>query len=273
MSEPKKTKVLIVAKQPEEAARWADMLPDAEFEVWLEPNEMPEPDVVVTNDDTLETEEHAAVVWIDCFATRAPNPAHIGYFGDPPPGHLRLVCRLLTSVSFALRLFAESLVKCRRLEAEALTDPLTELPNRRAWDRTLGQRLAENPRPKRLCVAMLDLDLFKRVNDSAGHAVGDDVLRVAATTINGHLGSRDFAARLGGDEFGVIFWVLDEDDAGGWVEKFRHVSSPDGCAVTASAGFRVIGPDESLSSEEVFQSVALALRDAKQQGRDRAVEA
>lgn len=100
--------------------------------------------------------------------------------------------------------------KHERLSAEhgaitqqALQDPLTALPNRRALDehlRTLSSSAAAQP----LSVALVDLDGFKGVNDNKSHAEGDDVLRVIASTLRDALRGDDFVARYGGDEFVVL---------------------------------------------------------------------
>ncbi|WP_169715667.1 diguanylate cyclase domain-containing protein [Sphingomonas mucosissima] len=94
----------------------------------------------------------------------------------------------------------------RRLREFALTDELTGLASRRAFNETLDEALASTPaRGSALAVAIIDLDRFKEVNDRMGHPAGDEVLRVMAAKLSAadHLG--DFlAARLGGDEFVVM---------------------------------------------------------------------
>lgn len=86
-------------------------------------------------------------------------------------------------------------------EAEALTDPVTGLGNRRAMDRALSNIIATgNP----FALIQLDLDFFKQVNDSLGHAAGDHVLREVGKALTAILRVRDHAARVGGDEFIII---------------------------------------------------------------------
>jgi diguanylate cyclase (GGDEF)-like protein len=84
---------------------------------------------------------------------------------------------------------------------QALQDPLTGLPNRRALDERLAE-LSEDGRP--LAIALVDLDNFKGVNDRLSHAEGDDVLRVIASTVRDTLRGSDMVARYGGDEFIVL---------------------------------------------------------------------
>ena len=91
----------------------------------------------------------------------------------------------------------------RKERLRAMTDLLTELPNREAWQERLSfeyNRWLRYRHP--LTVAVLDVDLFKRINDTLGHAVGDTVLRQVATRMQGCLRPTDTVARHGGDEGG-----------------------------------------------------------------------
>ncbi|SMQ85296.1 PAS domain S-box-containing protein/diguanylate cyclase (GGDEF) domain-containing protein [Devosia lucknowensis] len=93
----------------------------------------------------------------------------------------------------------------RQLAHSAAHDELTGLPNRAAFERALTDAIAEARSGQRdHCLVYLDLDRFKPVNDSAGHAAGDELLRQVAQTIKGVCRSHDMAARIGGDEFAII---------------------------------------------------------------------
>ncbi|TQM43956.1 GGDEF domain-containing protein [Pseudonocardia cypriaca] len=87
--------------------------------------------------------------------------------------------------------------------AQALQDPLTGLPNRRALDMWLAEVVAD-PAGQPCAVALIDLDGFKDVNDERSHAAGDEVLRVIAESLRSTLRARDLVARYGGDEFVVV---------------------------------------------------------------------
>jgi two-component system cell cycle response regulator len=89
------------------------------------------------------------------------------------------------------------------MEKQALQDPLTGLPNRRALDDRL-ETLSASPTNLPLALALVDLDGFKEVNDQFSHAEGDDVLRVVASTVRDALRGGDMVARYGGDEFVVL---------------------------------------------------------------------
>ena len=92
-----------------------------------------------------------------------------------------------------------------RLEADALTDELTGLGNRRALERDLKQELGRAARhDRRFSVAVIDLDGLKRVNDTEGHAAGDALLKRLAAGLSASLRAGDGAYRLGGDEFALV---------------------------------------------------------------------
>ena len=97
----------------------------------------------------------------------------------------------------------------RLLDAEgklARTDPLTGLPNRRAFLERLGEELARVRRAGHpICIAYIDIDNFKRINDDKGHVEGDAFLQQVAQAIRETIRESDVAARLGGDEFAVLF--------------------------------------------------------------------
>ena len=105
---------------------------------------------------------------------------------------------------FALNTMRE-LFRSSRAEGRALTDSLTNLPNRRAFERALAREYMRADRYDRpLSMLLLDLDGFKEINDTQGHAAGDEILRKAASVLSERVRLDDMAARLGGDEFVVI---------------------------------------------------------------------
>jgi diguanylate cyclase (GGDEF)-like protein len=162
------------------------------------------------------------------------------------------------------------------VEEEAATDPLTGVLNRRAFDRLLAR---ETERCEVLdamaSVLALDLDHFKAINDTHGHAVGDDALRAFARRIRGELRQSDHLARLGGEEFVVLLPGAPLDMAREIAERLRAsvaetplVESPR-VAVTVSIGvaaFRSGEPGADLLARADAASYA-----AKRSGRDRVV--
>jgi diguanylate cyclase (GGDEF)-like protein len=92
------------------------------------------------------------------------------------------------------------------ISLQAFTDSLTALPNRRSFEWEAQKILDQAQRYERVfTVAMLDLDEFKRINDTYGHAIGDDSLRIIAHCMKNELRKTDFLARFGGDEFVILF--------------------------------------------------------------------
>src|SRR5204863_6107150 len=99
-----------------------------------------------------------------------------------------------------------------RTSHESLHDPLTRLANRAARYRTLAQMAGEGTTPSRpFALWLLDLDRFKEVNDSLGHAIGDELLISVAQRVRSVIGKEDLVARLGGDEFAVVLANADDE--------------------------------------------------------------
>ncbi|MCE4557227.1 GGDEF domain-containing protein [Roseateles cellulosilyticus] len=95
--------------------------------------------------------------------------------------------------------------RSRMLERLSLEDSLTGIPNRRALDRRLSSRKPGAGAADQTCVALIDVDRFKHINDNFSHHVGDRVLKVVADVLSGSVRAGDFVARLAGDEFVVLF--------------------------------------------------------------------
>jgi len=116
----------------------------------------------------------------------------------------------------------ESLNNIARIQKAANTDYLTDLANRRSFFRSAEQRIEkyiQNEVP--YCMAMIDIDFFKKVNDSYGHDAGDQVLKVLALYMRKHFGA-GLTARLGGEEFAILMPGLDEDQLYNKLDDFRR---------------------------------------------------
>jgi diguanylate cyclase (GGDEF)-like protein/PAS domain S-box-containing protein len=130
-----------------------------------------------------------------------------------------------------------------RLQTLADRDSLTGLFNRRRFEEELENQLARSARfGDRAALAMIDLDGFKRVNDTRGHAAGDEVLRSTAQALSLRIRATDTLARLGGDEFAVILLGVDEGQAGALATSLAEAvrNAPGNAAVTASVGVTAI---------------------------------
>jgi diguanylate cyclase (GGDEF)-like protein len=114
---------------------------------------------------------------------------------------------LRTKLRQALRRVAE-------LEAAADTDFLLDIPNRRGFERELQRAIAYMKRYRASgALIVLDVDRLKPINDSFGHAAGDEVLKAIASTLTRQIRASDVVGRLGGDEFALLLWNLSETDA------------------------------------------------------------
>ncbi len=110
----------------------------------------------------------------------------------------------------------------QRVLESATHDALTGLPNRRAFERALASELERASRYGAMfSLAMLDLDSFKRLNDTKGHAAGDELLRRTAATLEEACRAADVAARLGGDEFGLLLPATNQFEAAALCERLR----------------------------------------------------
>ena len=134
---------------------------------------------------------------------------------DPGTGHLVGAVTLLGALALrVIALLAENDRLNRSLTDEAHNDPLTGLGNRRALETRIGQIGEEAIDQRRLrAVVVIDLDHFKTVNDTHGHLVGDEVLRIVARRLRDAVRDRDLLVRHGGDEFVAVMTVRDEREA------------------------------------------------------------
>ncbi|MFY7940480.1 MAG: GGDEF domain-containing protein, partial [Burkholderiaceae bacterium] len=158
------------------------------------------------------------------------------------------------------------------------TDHLTGLTNRRS---VLTAVTREHNLYRRsghaYSVLVIDVDFFKRVNDTHGHAVGDEVLIGVAQTMKACARATDVVARFGGEEFMVFLPNTDEDQAYAMAERMRlavmagsHASVSPPLTVTISAGIATIAPDDA-TVDEVIARADRALYQAKHQGRNQVV--
>jgi len=165
----------------------------------------------------------------------------------------------------------------RQLEYLAYTDPVTDLANRRSTYEALEAALDAGPRlgrKPRVGLLLLDLDNFKVVNDTAGHAAGDQLLRQVANVLRATVRPSDRIGRIGGDEFAVIVSPLGPDDdlaAIGQriVEGLRLPLQVEGVEVTPTCSIGAsIHPDHAQTMSELLSHADAALYRAKGNGRD-----
>jgi len=161
-----------------------------------------------------------------------------------------------------------------RLAELASTDELTGLLNKRSFLVHLAGEVARTRRHERtVCLAILDLDGFKRINDAAGHPAGDRVLAEAANRLGALVRTGEHLARVGGDEFGWILPDADTQGAVAAVSRAREAISNEGFramgSLTLSAGICIT--DGSIDAPELYRRADRALYLAKTAGGNDAV--
>lgn len=178
-----------------------------------------------------------------------------------------------TQLESATREASELRSKLEEARDNARRDPLTDLPNRRAFEEAFAAQVAAGTP---LCIAVCDIDHFKHVNDRFGHVVGDRVLKTIAHALTqscpGHL-----VARYGGEEFAILFSGMDIAAAHATVDharatvaakryRLRESDAPLG-AITFSAGLTRVDPDHKFGTS--FHRADVLLYRAKESGRNR----
>ncbi len=159
----------------------------------------------------------------------------------------------------------------------ARIDPLTEVPNRKAFNERIAQEIARKHQTRgAVSLLVWDIDNFKLINDSYGHRAGDRVLRAVARALAGGLRSTDFVARIGGEEFATVLIglpieaslrVADELRLAVQGLKFHFRGAP--VLVTVSCGVTILSDDDT--AESAFERADAALYRAKAAGRNQCV--
>lgn len=160
---------------------------------------------------------------------------------------------------------------------ESQQDALTQLYGRRYFDLQLPKAIAlAKQEQKQLCLMLIDIDSFKRINDTSGHLAGDDIIKSVGALIAGSVRRSDVAARYGGDEFAIILPGASRGDAVHIAERIRSLLSikkwslnesggADG--VTVSIGIASLSPSDN--AKELFERADASLYKAKASGRNR----
>lgn len=185
-----------------------------------------------------------------------------------------LICLIVTLIVLAL---LNRVIKRYQtgIEAQATLDSLTGLPNRRGFDLLAAQAMQEAQRePKPLMAMLLDLDHFKRLNDTYGHLAGDHVLAGFARDLESCLRQSDIVCRWGGEEFIVL--LKDTDSTNGLkiaekirqlIELQRYLYEGQALQVTVSIGLTALQPGDT--QHNLLSRADLAMYRAKQTGRNR----
>lgn len=189
-------------------------------------------------------------------------------FSDQEQSHLE---SLLSALLYPMR----NALLYRAATRSALRDPLTDTGNRIAMDQTLQREIEMARRHLHpLSLLMLDIDHFKKINDSHGHSAGDEVLKTVAATIKAQLRNVDMVFRFGGEEFLILLSNTGRDAAAMVGERLRQAAQAkdywaDGTLIelTVSLGCSTLLPGES--AESLLRRADSALYVAKREGRNR----
>lgn len=226
---------------------------------------------------------HRSAFPVFCIAAVAPITLRLMMEDSTPekavgfvlPLYFLFILLLSRSIYKAAYAAALSRIEERHL---AYHDHLTGVANRRYFEEALNREWLRGRRSGRpISLVILDIDNFKRFNDTYGHAVGDEVLQAVATMILGRLRrGGDLVARFGGEEFAVLLPETDCDGARVLAEdlcdRARHLSAPPDNAYpapTLSAGLSACIPREEMETDTLLNAADAALYQAKAGGKDR----
>ena len=186
---------------------------------------------------------------------------------------------LATTIAEHISLFLSNLKLREILRDQSIKDPLTSLFNRRYMLESLGRELHKAARNQsHLGIIMLDIDHFKRFNDTFGHEAGDTVLRELSAFLLSHIRGSDIACRYGGEEFVIVLPETTLENttqrAGHIREKIKHLPMQHGGKslgiISVSLGVAIY-PNHGITSEALLRAADAALYRAKSEGRDRVV--
>ena len=180
-----------------------------------------------------------------------------------------LICAMASANSWAA--YDRQLLLIRTQEALASTDPLTGIPNRRAFLDRLSSAVSAAAWGHASVVCLVDLDGFKAVNDEGGHAAGDAVLIAVGATLGAAVRETDTVARLGGDEFAVLAATSVSWSGEELAERLRTAVSSVGArhGVTASVGVAEVEPGDDV--EDLLHRADAAMYRAKSAGGNRVI--
>ena len=195
-------------------------------------------------------------------------PYRTGVIAPPPVARERDQRWQTTVTAFEERAARLEAQLPRASQEEASVDPLTGVANRRSFDRVL--RASMEGRNRRFVLAVLDVDDFKRINDTFGHTSGDEVLKMVAETLKGAVRGDDVVARIGGDEFALVAQGLTLAQADRRMRSMMATLSEanvgmNGAHVTVSCGIAEFSAGDTAQS--LMSRADEAVYEAKRSGK------
>jgi diguanylate cyclase (GGDEF)-like protein len=189
--------------------------------------------------------------------------------------HIRTMLAIIANHASVI---IENAMLYERTELLAITDGLTEIPNHRYFQETLSNYLEKaKQNNEKVSLIIVDIDFFKKINDTFGHQFGDKVLKKVASILKNNIREDDFVARYGGEEFAIILNDCDEENAIKVAEKIRKKVQKNDWAslkekfnVTVSMGIASY-PDAASNKNDLIKFADAALYQAKETGRNKVV--
>lgn len=275
-------RILLATSDPARRRAWSEALRTSRCQI-VESNGQPAEDIdVLVIDQPLSEakltldEDRLSRGQMGMVAVGIGLPADVSLPADHSSRELRLACLLLAEIVRLRRQREVSRRQEKVLTHLALSDPLTGLPNRRAWEQQIAERLGGAGEGSQWCLAMLDIDNFHEINDVQGHLAGDTCLKRIADRLTGAVRRGGFVARLGGDEFGILLGRVAADQSPALVDLIRIQSAEEGDAASGrpalklSAGWATVDcPVSKAGIQEAIDRADQALRLAKREGRNR----
>jgi len=177
--------------------------------------------------------------------------------------------KLNTTIEQQVKKLSTLSTRLQQAESEARNDPLTGLPNRRRLAEFLKQ-LESSP----FCFLIIDIDFFKKINDTYGHDVGDEILQQLATILKESIRETDLAARIGGEEFCIVFPNTNIDISTSLADKLRQTIAArafhtQGGSIDVTISIGISGHTGSMSHSATFKAADQALYLSKKHGRNR----
>ena len=230
---------------------------------------------VVTNSDDLDTLKNQAQQYLEKMQSTISDRQEVEKEEEQALiSLLQNMQRELSSMEKKTQQYRKKLLE-QRLQTH--TDPLTKIPNRIAYNERIAQEFERWKRSKNpLCMAVVDIDHFKSINDKYGHAAGDKTLQVIAKQLKSSIRKTDFLARWGGEEFVALFPETKLEDLKKTMEgirakleslPFKFKQQP--VTITASFGVAQFATEDSI--ESVFERADKHLYTAKNNGRNQIV--